>query len=111
MTPTFSVRYISSVAPADVEFTDTYNAPEDRIWMFDFGDGYLFLWDTPDQTVVRHTYHTGGTYHVRATAIDHKTQSNPVSVMIANPPEPEPSWWQKLINKLISWLKSIGGIK
>jgi len=97
MKPNFSVM----VSGLDVEFRDLYQQPDQRIVRFDFGDGVLFKWDEPDQTVVRHTYKKEGMYIVKATAAD-KTMTE---VLVTVGSTPELSWWQRFIN----WIRSIFG--
>lgn len=110
--PFFTITYTgSNIAPCTVEFTDMYRTPEERIWRFDFGNGHIFEWDNSDQTIVREVYQNPGTYKVMAIAIDRKTESDPISVVIAGSPVPDPvdNSWLAYLRGLWSWLKHLFG--
>ncbi len=101
--PTFSVNFVGTgIAPCVVEFTDTYQAPSEKIWRFDFGDGRMYELDQ-GESIVRHEYLKAGTFQVKAIAVDMKTMSDPVTVQIhenVGPVDKESFWtrfWKWLL--------------
>lgn len=98
MKPTFSV----DIKGYSATFTDKYSDPTSRIFQFDFGDGTLFRWDTPDQIQVTHVYKKGGSYYTKAITKTNE-MSDPVIVVIGETPQEKLSLWQRFIN----WLKGV----
>jgi PKD repeat protein len=87
--PTFSVTYANgNIAPCEVTFVSTPQAPDEEIWRFDFKDGILYECAYSER-VVRHVYRVAGIYGVTAIAVDKKTASDPVTVTI-NIQNPDP---------------------
>ena len=110
MKPSFSVQFMgSNIVPCSVRFTDTFQSDEERITMWNFGDGTLATWDSPDQTSLIHTYKRAGTWSASAWADRVMSEIIPVTVIAATPPPPPPvperSWWEKII----AWILKIIG--
>ena len=100
MKPTYSVV----VDKMEATFTDTYNDPTSRIMQFDFGDGTLFRWDMPNQTVVTHTYKKIGTFYTTALNSRYEMSDTVTVVISGSPPVPVvESWW----TRFIKWLKGV----
>lgn len=102
--PEFTVKFLDDgVAPSAILFTDMIG----NVTRWDFGDGVLGTWDEPKQRTITHVYKKAGTYAARAIA--DREESDPYLLIIKGtpvPPVPETlSWWQRLINWLISLLK------
>ena len=95
------------VAPCWVEFTDTYQAPDERIEKIYTGEGGFLGWDAPGQTIIRHLYKKAGVYTVTAISINNVASlpKNVIVGLLTPEPDPFPSLWQRFI----SWLKRLFG--
>lgn len=103
--PTFSVVFLGNgIAPSEVQFTSTPQAPDEEIYLFDFKDGILYGCSEGER-VVRHTFRKPGLYSVTAVAVDRKTTSDPVTVVIKSPnPSPDP------VDEDTSWIGYLRGV-
>ena len=107
MKPIFTIKFISgNVAPATVEFTDKFTTLDERITLFDFGDGHIFTWDTPDQTVAQHIYKLAGTFRAKAWHNSDMSDITVIEILAIPTPTPPTSLW----SAFIAWLKKLFGI-
>ena len=118
MKPTFTINFPGTViAPCIVEFTSTPQAPEEEIYLFDFGDGTLYNCG-PGERIVRHTYEKAGIYSAKGWSQNPKTMSDPISIIIRAPdpvpvpdpiPDPVDNTWGAYFAWLWNKLKSLFG--